>query len=159
MNADLSQPIEEFDPVTFDLASGDQVKVSLGLFWSKITELDRSLGSKPHQYLAIRVYGNESSYPRRIQHLHELRHGKDFTRRHCPKIWKWLLNHIESRERFDHENTDDFLALFESVIDKIQAADEDMLEHLERLPSYTLPDAFDRIDDSIFTDQTDPEPI
>lgn len=51
------------------------------------------------------------------------------------------------------------VTFFGEDIEKIQVEDEDMLEHLERLPSYTLPDAFDRIDDSIFTDQTDPEPI
>lgn len=59
MSYDPSQPIEEYDPVTFDLASGDQVKVSLGLFWSKVTESHRSLGIRPYQYLAIRFYGNE----------------------------------------------------------------------------------------------------
>lgn len=159
MSYDTSQPIEEYDPVTFEIASGDQVKVSLGLFWSKVTEADRSLGQRPYQYLAIRVYGNEDSPQRRIEQLHELRHGKDFMRRHCSKIWQWLLGHAASRDRFEHENTEDFLTLFEDVIERIHAEDEDMIEHLERLPSYTLPDAFDRIDDSIFTDQTDREPM
>ena len=79
--------------------------------------------------------------------------------RHCSKIWQWLLDHVGSRERFDHENADDFISLFESVIERIHAEDEDMIEHLERLPAFTLPEAFDRIDDSIFTDQSDPEPI
>jgi hypothetical protein len=156
-NYDESQPIEEFDPVRFDLASGDLVKVSLGLFWSKVSESDRRLGYRPYQYLAIRVYSNEDSQPRRIQQIHEFYGGKDFERPHCFKIWKWVLGHAESRERLNHENTDDFLALLESVIDKIQAADEDMLEHLEHLPSLTIPDAFDRFDDSIFTDQSDSE--
>jgi hypothetical protein len=159
MNFDSSMPIEEFDPVTFELASGDQVKVSLGLFWMKVSEMDRSWGSRPYQYLAIRIYGNEGCYPRRMQQLHEMRNGKEFTQHYCSKIWQWLLGHISSRDRFDHDSTEDFLTIFEEAIDKIQAEDEDMLEHLERLPSYTLPDAFDRIDDSIFTDQTDPEPI
>lgn len=159
MNHGSPQSVEEFDPVHFDLASGDQVKVSLGLFWSKVSESDRMMGIKPFQYLAIRFYGNENSHPRRVQQIHELRHGKDFEHRHCSKIWRWLLGHVASRERFDHENTDDFLTLFEEVIDRIGSEDEDMLEHLARLPAFTLPSAFDRIDDSIFTDQTDPEPI
>jgi len=153
-----SELIEEFDPVRFDLASGDLVKVSLGLFWCKVTESERAMGVKPFQYLAIRFYSNEDSQPRRIQQIHELRHGKDFEYRHCSKIWRWLIGHSESRGRFNHENTDDFLTLFESVIDRIASDDEDMLEHLARLPEFTLPSAFDHIDDSIFTDQSDPEP-
>ncbi len=159
MNPGTQESNVEYDPISFDLASGGQIKVSLGYFWSKVSELDRRMGDRPYQYLAIRVYGNEGSNPRRIQQLHELRNGKDFVQNDCPKIWQWLLSHVGSRERFDHEDTDDFLSRFEAAIEMIQTADDDMLEHLERLPSHTLPEAFDRIDDSIFTDQTDPEPI
>lgn len=159
MSDETAAPLGEFDPVTFELASGNQVKVSLDLFWTKVSEIDRKFGIKPIQYLAMRFYSDEDTHPRRIQQFHELRHGKDFEQRHCFKIWQWLLDHAGSRERYDHENADDFISLFESVIDQIGAEDEDMIEHLARLPAFTLPDAFDRIDDSIFTDQTDPEPI
>jgi len=150
---------DEFDPVSFDLASGDQVKVALGFFWTKVDEIDRMMGERPVQYLAMRFYSNEDTQPRRTQQFHELCHGKDFEQRQCSKIWKWLLDHAGSRERYDHESADDFISHFEGVVERIHAEDEDMIEHLERLPEFTLPEAFDRIDDSIFTDQTDPDPI
>jgi len=145
----------EWDPVEFDLADGSAVKVVLGFFWTKVTTGDRALGTRPFKYLAIRVYSDEETHPRRVQQAHELIHGKDFEAEHCSKIWQWLVDHSASRERMDHDSLDDFLAVFESVIDKIQAEDEDMIEHLERLPAITLPDAFDQYDDSVFTDQRD----
>lgn len=155
MNNENSEPLEEFDPVTFELASGDIVKIAMGLFWTKVSPSDRRLGMRPVQYLAMRIYGNEDSSPRRIQKIHELKNGKDFEECHCIKIWQWLREHVDSREILHHENTDDFIALLEETIDHIIAEDEDMLEHLDRLPELTFPEYFDRIDDSIFTDQND----
>jgi len=155
MSDEPSESLEEFDPVTFELATGNIVKISLGLFWSKLSDSDKGMGIQPYQYLAIRVYGNEDSIPKRIQQLHELRAGKDFGQRHCSKIWQWLLAHVYSRKILDHENTDDFLAHFEDAIDCIVSEDEDMLEHLDRLPGLSFPEYFDRVDDSIFTDQND----
>ncbi|MDF1659668.1 MAG: hypothetical protein P1U58_18785 [Verrucomicrobiales bacterium] len=157
MSHDPSDPIEEFDQVTFELASGDQVKVGIGVFWCKRYEYDPTQGQKPFQYFAIRFYTNENNHSRRLKQFHQLQSNKDFERRHSGKILAWLVDHANSRECFDHDNTDDFLELFESVLDKIHAEDEDMIEHLERLPSFTVPAAFDRVDDSIFTDQSDPE--
>lgn len=156
MSDETTLPIEEFDPVSFDLANGDQMKVSLGVFWTKPKSSFSGFGHASYQFLAIRFYSNEDSYPRRLQQIHELRHGKDFEQAHCPKLWRWLKAHVDSRNVYEHEDSEDFLSSFKLALSDIIAEDEDMLEHLESLPAYTLPDAFDQIDDSIFTDQRDP---
>lgn len=149
MSSEIFPQIEEYDPIKFELASGAEIKVSLCLFWSSFSELDRILGQRAYQYLAIRIYGDEDSYPRRIQKIHEFRQGRDFNQRHCSKIWEWLIRHVASYERFEHECTDDFLTLLEEIIAEIVTEDEDMLEHLERLYSNTIPDEFELIDNPI----------
>ena len=159
MNTDAKQFADELGPVTFDLASGHQVKVAIGFLWTKLTDMDRMLRSKPIQYLAMRFYSDEQTQPRRIQQFHELRDGKDFEKHQCSKIWQWLLHHAGSRNRFDHEKAEDFIAHFEAVIERTHAEEVDIIEHLERLPAFPLPEAFDSIDDSIFTNQTDPDLI
>lgn len=157
MSMDDAIPDDFVDPIEFDLACGTRIKVALGFFWTKVSEADRVFGDRPTKYFAMRFYSDADSRLRRVKQVHELFHEKDFDYRFCPKIWQWLVDHSTSRLRFDHESVDDFLSAFEEVIDRIQAADEDMIEHLERLPLLTFPEAFDRIDDSIFTDQSDPE--
>lgn len=157
MNEESAIPDDIVDPIEFDLANGSKIRVFLSFFWTKVSELDRRMGAKPVRYFAMRFYSDEDSSPRRIQQIHELFHGKDFQYRFCPKIWRWLIDHSTSRARFDHEAADDFLTVFEEVIDRIHSEDEDMIEHLENLPALSFPEFFDRIDDSIFTDQSDPE--
>lgn len=159
MNNDEIEAISDIDPVEFELAAGFKVRLALGHVWTKVNEADRMLGIRPVRYLAIRVYSDEDTFPRRMRQIHEMRHGKEFEARNCPKIWRWLLAHAGSRSVLDHETPEDFLVYFEAIVARIQAEDEDMLEHLEKLPALTLPFAFDRYDDSVFTDQTDPEPI
>ena len=157
MTSETEFPDNEIEPVGFDLADGAKVSVALGYFWSKVTESGQSVGQKPVRYLARRVYTDEGTRPKRVAMIHEFFHGINFERRFCPKIWQWLIAHSVSQERLDHESADDFLTAFEEAIDQIHSADEDMIEHLESLPSLILPSAFDPIDDSIFTDQSDPE--
>lgn len=157
MTEEPAIPDDFIDPVEFDLACGTRIKVALGFFWTKVSEMDRSLGERPSKYFAMRFYSDADNRQRRVRQVHELIHEKDFEYRFCSKIWQWLADHSTSRCRFDHESVDDFLSAFEEVIDRIQSADEDMIEHLERLPMLHFPEAFDRIDDSIFTDQSDPE--
>ena len=146
---------EEFGPIAFDLASGDLVKVVYAFFWAQISLSDQQLGVRPYQHWAIRFYSNEGTYPRRILQVHEMIGDKDFEIQHIEKIWCWVSHHAQSRERFDHDNLDDFLAHMEFAMDQISAEDEDMVEHMDRLPSLTCPDDFDHIDDSIYTDQND----
>lgn len=148
---------EIIEPIEFDLAHGAMIRVALGYFWTKVNDFDQSIGIKPERYFAMRFYTDEGTGARRFRQFHELTHGKEFEYKFCPKIWRWLLDHATSRQRFDHEDSDGFVTAFEEVIDRIHAEDDDMIEHLERLPLLTYPDAFDRIDDSVFNDQTDPE--
>lgn len=41
---------------------------------------------------------------------------------------------------------------------ELSDAGEDAVEHIEHLPELTDPEAFDKVDDSIFNDQNDSEP-
>jgi hypothetical protein len=155
MSEDDNEYADEFEPISFDLASGDLVKVVYANFWAKVSNADQQLGVRSYKYWAIRFYSNEGTFPRRVVQVHEMVGDKDFEIQDIEKIWMWLTHHSQSQERFDHEDLDDFLAHLEFAMEEIDAGDEDMIEHLERLPSLTNPDDFDQIDDSIYTDQKD----
>ena len=155
MSEDDNEYSDEFAPISFDLASGNLVKVVYANFWAKVSNADQQLGVRSYKYWAIRFYSNEGTFPRRVVQVHEMVGDKDFEIKDIDKIWIWLTHHSQSRDRFEHEDLDDFLAHLEFAMEEIDAGDEDMIEHLERLPSLTNPDDFDQIDDSIYTDQKD----
>ena len=139
---------QQLAEVIFDLASGDKVKVSLGRFWEKLKKQEIELGHKPKLYLCLRVYSDEDTYPKRLIQVEEFLPVHQFNAQNASKHWRWLRHHAESRIRFDHDCFDDFMLAFVLAMETIDAAGEDMIEHLNKLPTYNLPEAFDHDDDS-----------
>lgn len=139
---------QQLAEVTFELASGDKVKVALGHFWEKLKQSDIDLGQKPQLRLSLRIYSDEGSYPRRLSQVEELLPGYHFDAKNVSKYWRWLRHHAQSRSRFDHDCFDDFMLAFTTAMEKIDALGEDMVEHINKLPACTLPKNFDQYDDS-----------
>lgn len=148
--------LSEFEPVEFELCNGNQVKVAVGPFWDRLTDEDRRVGVKPSQYLAIRVYSTEDVLPRSLALQWEFRGGAEFSVETIPKVWLWLRVLVESREYRDFDWFEDFLAAFGEQISYL-SGEEDAVEHIERLSEVVRPEAFDRVDDSIFNDQNEPD--
>lgn len=151
-------PIEpmEFDPIEFQLCNGNQVKIAVGHFWERLTDEDRRNHVQPAQYLAIRVYSTEDVLPRALALQWEFRGGVEFSIEALPKIWGWLLALVDSRNYREYDWFDEFLEDFGEQIGFLSEEEEDTAEHFEHLPEIAIPEAFDRVDDSIFNDQNEP---
>lgn len=146
-----------FDAFEFQLVNGHDVKVVFAGFWERLTLEDRREGAKPMKYSAIKVYSTEDMLPRRMGMQCEFRAGKDFNIEAVPAVWEWLARNVEERGHVDYDGLDDFLDDFADQLNQLSDAVEDAVEHLENLPRLVVPQMFDQVDDSIFTDQNDPE--
>lgn len=150
-----TEPLE-FDPVEFQLCNGNLVKIAVGHFWVRLTNEDRRNRVQPTQYWAIRVYSTEDVLPRALVLQWEFHGGAEFSIEALPKIWSWLLTLVDSRAYREYDNFDEFLEDFGEQIGCLSEEEEDTVEHIERLPEIANPDAFDRVDDSIFNDHNEP---
>ena len=99
---------------------------------------------------------NGDSLTGRLEFAFELRPGADFDADALASAWKWLEDIVSSRQIYDYESLDDLIADFVAELDKRAASEPDAVEHLEKLPDMQIPELFDHIDDSVFTDQRDP---
>jgi hypothetical protein len=154
MNEEPEWP--DLDPIRFDLACGTMVGVRIGWFWTKVSPEDWQRGVRPARFHALRIYCDDGDpMLRRLRRVDEWREGKEYEGRFSESLWLWLLHHAHSRERMEHEDLDDFCHVLADAADRIQAEDEDMVEHLRNLASLTQPEVFDQYDDSIFNDQED----
>jgi hypothetical protein len=122
-----------FDSFTLDLASGIRIRIVTGVFTATLDEVFNSGFLKTYKYVALRFYTDEDSYPRRFRLFYQLRPDLNFERKHLEKILNCLFRHSRSRERFEHEDVDDFIEMVEILLENIGAKDEDLVEHFHRL--------------------------
>lgn len=148
----------ELEPILAELASGHALKLEARHWRSKPTVEELTSGRRPEPYFAIRIYCTENALPKRLLWSEELRDGTDFDVSRIAEIWEWLGELAGSRTMFEFDEFDDFLHHVIDGICQLSAQEPDATEHYQYLPGLTAPHAFDRVDDSIYTDQHDGEP-
>ena len=144
-----------FEPFEFQLANGNSVRVVFAQFWERIRYQDWRQGARPTQYCAIKIYSTEDVLPRKMVIHCEFRNGTDFAFSAVPGLWDWLDDLVTSRRVAQFDTLSEFIDDFAEEMNRLCDAGEDAVEHVEHLPEFTEPDAFDKVDDSIFNDQND----
>jgi hypothetical protein len=144
-----------FDPVEFQLANGNDVRIVFARFWERIRYQDWREGAKPARYYAIKIYSTEGILSRHMVTHCEFRGGKDFAFLAVPKIWEWLDALVESRGHAKYDWLEEFIEDFADQLNQLSDAAEDAVEHIQHLPELAYPQAFDHEDDSIFNDQNE----
>ena len=147
-----------FDPVEFELANGNRVKIDFAKFWERLTDLAQRAGELPGQFYAIRVYSNEGVLSNHLTFQFEFRANHEFRLVVVPRIWEWLFSLIENRGHLKYDTFDDFAEEFAEQIALLSDSAEDAVEHFQHLPKVTDPESFDKVDDSVFNDQNENEP-
>ena len=148
----------ELEPIRFELANGHAIKIAAGL-WSRWRTLEEwAAGIRPEPYFAIRIYCTENVLPKRLAWVEEYCEETDFPRDNFDEIWQWLTELCKSREVFEFDDFREFLDHVSDGIIQVSTPDPDAVEHLKHLPEITDPEAFDKVDDSVFNDQNDSEP-
>jgi hypothetical protein len=147
-----------FDPVEFELANGNRVKIDFAKFWERLTDLAQRAGELPGQFYAIRVYSNEGVLSSHLTFQLEFRANHEFRLVVVPRIWEWLSALTENRGHLKYDTFDDFADEFAEQIALLSNSDEDAVEHFQHLPEVTDPESFDKVDDSVFNDQNDSTP-
>jgi hypothetical protein len=126
------EPDPDFEPVIFDLAKGAKVRVAIGKYWEQISATDRALGIQPTLYLAIRIYSDEDTYPRRLTHHDEFRAKHDFDPSVLQRLHLWLADLAVSRHRFVYDSVEDFLEEFATRMDEFSAMGEDLADRFHK---------------------------
>lgn len=144
-----------FDPFEFQLANGNDVKIVFANFWEEYTDSDRLGITQPQKYHAIKVYSNDDRLINRMAVRYVFRADHEFGLTTVPKIWLWLEELVGCRGHIQYESMDEFVEDFAEQIALLTDMEEDAVEHIEHLPEITDPEAFDKVDDSVFNDQND----
>ena len=148
-----------FEPFEFQLANGNNVKIFFAQFWEAYSDSDRAGLTKPQKYFAIKVYSNEDRLVNRMAINYVFRANHEFGLMTVPKIWTWLEELIEQRGHIQYDSMEEFVGDFADQIALLADIEEDAVEHIEHLPEITDPEAFDKVDDSVFNDQNDSENV
>ena len=150
--------LPEFEPLCCTLANGHTIKIAAGLWSRWRTYEEWSSGFRPEPYFAIRFYCTEDTLPKRLAWVEEFCEKAEFPLCNFDQIWEWLANLCASRELFEFDDFPQFLDHVSEGIIRFSAVEPDAVEHIEHLPEITDPEAFDKVDDSIFNDQNDSGP-
>jgi len=145
----------ELEAIVCQLANGHAIKIAAGLWSRWRTQEERVAGITPEPYFAIRVYCTEDTLPKRMAWVEEFCEETDFHLRDFEKIWQWLGDLCQSREVFAFDDLTEFLDHVSDSIIQFTTAEPDAVEHIEHLPEITNPEAFDKVDDSLYNDQND----
>ncbi len=143
----------ELEPILAKLANGHVVRFE-ARFWQQWRSYeDWAANVWPDPYFAIRVYCTEDTLPKRMVWREEISHLQDFDLSHIADIWEWLRELANSRAIFEFDQFDDLLHHVVEGVGHLSAQEPDATEHYAHLPGLTAPHDFDRVDDSIYTDQ------
>jgi hypothetical protein len=142
-----------FDPFEFRFANGTTVKLVFAHFWERISSADRREGAIAQKYFAIRIYSNENRLSGHLVLQSELRAEHEFRLSSLTSTWEWLHELVDTRRHINYEDLDDFVEDLTRHLEEL--LNEDAVEHYEHLSTLNDPEAFDRVDDSVFNDQKD----
>jgi len=155
---DESPDADDLERIDCQLANGHTLKI-VARMWSRWrTYGEWVAGYTPEPYFAIRVYCTEGTLPKRLVWVEEYCAGTDFPQDYFDEIWQWLAELCQGREVFDFDELDEFLDHLSDAVMEFTMLESDAVEHFEHLAELTDPDAFDKVDDSVFNDQNDGEP-
>lgn len=143
----------DFEPIECELVNGHALKINAN-YWMPWGIEDLMSGIPPRAYFSIRVYCTENSLPKRLRRCEEFRAGVDFHILNIGEIWQWLLTHTQGRTIFDYDDFDVFVYALADYMGRNFTAESDTVSHFEDLAWISAPKWFDRVDDSIFNDQT-----
>ena len=149
--------LPDLEPISCELANGHTLKLAARLWQRWRTYEDWIADVWPEPYFAIRLYCTENALPKRLVWTEEFREQLDFDAGRIPEIWQWLEEFTASRAIFNYDTLDEFVEELAERLAQFSAGGEDTVEHLQELPWLSAPDWFDRVDDSVFTDQNDAE--
>lgn len=153
MNIDPKDDPYSKEPVLFELANGNGVRVEAGKYWQKPSAEGRRTGGKPFLYHAVRIYSSEGCLTAKLTYYGEFRAHTDFDPERLDEVWDWLQEHIATRAYCEHDTLEEFIEVLADAMAESLCAEPDAVKHYEWLPSLTDPEAFDQVDDSIFNDQ------
>ena len=140
----------------FELANGHELKIAAA-DWQWLTVEDIVSGNSIEPYLSICVYSNADTWPTRMADLEEFCAGTDFSRRDFEEIWSWLVEFCASRAVYEFDDVSEFIDFLADEISQRATTTGDAVEHYRQLPHVCQPEAFDKVDDSIYNDQNELE--
>lgn len=140
-------------PIECELANGHTLKIRAN-YWTYWGIEEILLGTPPKTCFAIRVYCTENCLPKRLHRCEEFRAGMDFHILNIGEIWQWLLTLTQSRAIFEYDDFDVFVCDLADYLCRNFTAVTDVVSHFEDSTRISAPNWFDRVDDSIFNDQT-----
>ena len=144
-------------PFEFELANGNQVRIMFGGFRERVDNYEVGCAECHREYWAIMVYSNEDMLSGRMVAQHDFRAGHDFEPDAIVSIWAWLERLVVSRQHIEYDWLDEFAADFAQVLRDCSEAADNAVSHYALLPELTDPEAFDKVDDSIYNDQNEPD--
>lgn len=142
--------VTDFNLVEFRLATGHDVEIKL-----RPSEFfDDSLQI---QFYSVQVCSTEDTLPLKLVEQHVFRIDQENAPAVLPRLWHWLED-LGANPRLiaEFDSLDDFAEAVDELIATLAAEAVD--DHLTQLPELTDPEAFDKVDDSIFNDQNDNTP-
>ena len=140
-----------FPPIIFDLASGDKIRVALKVSWPASTKEDQLEGRIPFTPREIIIFTDEDTYPRKYRLIDEIKPQHEYQPEFSEVIWQWLSGHAVSRERFDHDCTDDFIALFHNQIERLATEDLTGVNFANEVPDIVDAEHLDTYDERFDT--------
>jgi hypothetical protein len=148
-----SEPTEP-EAICFELANGHNVKLHAKV-WPGQDYEDWISNNPTAPYFAIRIYSTENTNPRRLAYVDEFCEGADFAQHDFEEIWQWLTEFCRSRDVYEFDELEEFIDhVADSLVERF-TSDMDAVDHIKHLPEICSPEAFDKVDDSIFNDQND----
>jgi hypothetical protein len=150
--------LPERDPIVCELANGHTVKIVAALWSRWRTHEEWSAGIRPEPYFAIRFYCTETTLPKRLVWIEEFVEDADFFATNFEEIWQWFTELCASRAIFAFDDFYEFLDYVSEGVIQFSTPEPDAVEHIKHLSEITDPEAFDKVDDSMFNDQNETEP-
>ena len=142
-----------FSSIKFQLANGHDVRISIKPYSFYEYGVIRT------QYYSVGIFSSDGTLPTTMIEQHAFRIDQVDSHDVIPPLWKWLEDLAASPRRVaEYEDIDDFAESLSDQISILLSAPEDAVEHLDHLPEKTNPEAFDKVDDSIYNDQDDSHP-
>ena len=140
------------------MANGNHVRIVFGIYWDRVDNLEAGCAECRREYWAIKVHSNEDMLSGRMVAQHDFRAGHDFEPDTIFDIWDWLHDLVSHRVHIHYDTLDGFIHDFSQALNDFHEASEDAVSHYFQLPELADPEAFDKVDDSIFNDQNDSGP-
>lgn len=149
------QPSAKYPDIVAELASGAKVRVRAGKFTENIDYSACIEPPQPRKVFEIRIYSTEDSRFGRWRNVYTFQAGRDFQLHNLPPAWERISKLAGSRDFFDYDSVDEFVADTDAILSRTLYVNEDAFDHYAGTrPILYRPDV-DLDDDAIYTDAED----